>query len=147
MLFCAVSCNSTTYNNDVAISDIAAAIDTKLSNADVLIAVDEAQLDYFNSEYSALVTEYTIKISSSGTLFDEYGIFKVENEADTADIVKMIEEYIEFRVDADMGYLPTELPKIKNGKTKSIGNYVIYAFLSDADTDAAFAEFETVLTK
>ena len=147
IVLCAVACAAVTYKDDVATSDIAAAVDKKISNSDVLVTADELYFDYFNKEYASLVAEYTIKYSASGSLFDEYGIFKVADAADTDKIVTMIEEFKQYRIDADMGYLPLELPKIKDAKIKVVGNYVMYTFLSDADSTAAFSELEAMLTK
>ncbi len=42
-------------------------------------------------------------------------------------------------------YLPEEKPKLENAKVRICGNYGIYAILSEADRDAAFASFEDML--
>ena len=147
MLLSFAACGAVTYRNDVATADIASAVDAKLSGAATLVVADELYLTSFNPEYTALVSEYTIKYTSSGASFDEYGIFKVENAADTEKIVAMINEFKQYRIDADLGYLPTELPKIKDAKTVTYGNYVMYAFLSEEEAAAAFAELENALTK
>ena len=148
VIVCAVSCGGeSTYKTDVKTTDIASTIQSKLSNAGVLVAADELYLSSFNPAYTSLISEWTVLYSSTGTLFDEFGVFKVDNAADTDGIVTMINEYIQYRVDADMGYVPAELPKIKDAKTKVCGNYVIYTFLSDADTTSAFEAFEAALVK
>lgn len=146
MIFCAVSCAGSAYRDDVSTTDIAVDIGRKISNGDTMVPADEFYLSSFNPDYTSLITEYRIEYTTSGTLFDEFGIFKVENTDDTDGIVKMIEEYKTMRVDNDMGYLPAELPKIKNAKTKVCGKYVMYAFLSDADSSIAFDEFEKALS-
>lgn len=148
LVICAVSCSGgVTYKTDVKTDDIASAVQNKLSNASVLVSADELYLSSFNSSYTSLISDWTIMYSSTGMLFDEFGIFKVENTADTDSIVTMINEFIQLRIDGDMGYVPDELPKIKNAKTKVCGKYVMYAFLSEGDASAAFSAFEDSLTK
>lgn len=145
-IFCIASC-AKEYRSDISTAELSEAVAKKLSNPDILVSTDEYFIEYFNEEYASLAKEFSAKQSNSGTSFDEYGIFKVNDQADTAKIKTMIEEYIQFRIDADMGYVPEELPKIKNAEIKIIGNYVAYAFLSDSDKTAAFAEIENKLTK
>ena len=148
VITCAVSCGSEVeYKSDVKTNDIASAIQAKLSNAGVLVVVDELYLSSFNQTYTSLISEWTALYSSSNSLFDEFGVFKVDNASDTEGIVEMIKEYIQIKIDSDLGYVPAELPKLKNAKTKVCGNYVIYAFLSDADTTSAFEAFEAALAK
>ena len=147
LLLSFAACGAPAYKNDVATADIASAVDAKLSGAATLVTADELYLTSFNPEYITLVCEYTVKYTSSGASFDEYGIFKVENAADTEKIVTMLNEFKQYRIDADLGYLPAELPKIKDAKIVTYGNYVMYAFLSAEEADAAFAEFEKALIK
>lgn len=145
MIFCAVSCAGSAYKEDVPTADIAFDVSRKISNGETMVSADEFYLSSFDPAYTSLIDEYCIEYTTSGTLFDEFGIFKVESKEDTDGIVKMIEKYKAMRVDNDMGYLPAELPKIKNAKTKVCGKYVIYAFLSDADSSIAFDTFEKAL--
>ena len=42
-------------------------------------------------------------------------------------------------------YMPEEFPKLQNAETKTIGNYVMYAILSDSDKQAVFSAFEKTL--
>ena len=41
--------------------------------------------------------------------------------------------------------MPEERPKLDSAEIKVVGNYVMYAILSDSDKTAAFEAFEKVL--
>ena len=42
-------------------------------------------------------------------------------------------------------YMPEEKPKLENAEVKTVGNYVMYAILSDDGKKSAFGAFEKSL--
>ena len=92
------------------------------------------------------VSEYVVKINSRGVNIDEYGIFKAEDDSQLQQLQTAVSNYLQFRVDTWMvEYMPEEFPKLQNAETKTIGNYVMYAILSDSDKQAVFSAFEKTL--
>lgn len=88
------------------------------------------------------VSEYSVYVDASGKGVDEYGVFKA-NAGEGEEVQKMIQDYLDIRLDTWMDeYMPEEKPKVKNAEIKNIGDYYIYAILSDSEREAVFSAFE-----
>ena len=90
------------------------------------------------------IGEYVILKNMMGTNIDEFGIFKA-GTMDAASIKAMVEGYIKILQDSWMNYQPEEEPKLKGAEIKTVGDYTMYAILSDADKATAFKAFEAAL--
>ena len=90
------------------------------------------------------IGEYVILKNVMGTNIDEFGIFKA-GTMDAAAIKAMVDGYINILQESWMNYQPEEEPKLKGAEVKTVGDYVMYAILSDADKTTAFKAFETAL--
>jgi hypothetical protein len=90
------------------------------------------------------IGEYLILKNVMGTSIDEFGVFKA-GTMDAAAIKEMIDGYIKILQDSWMNYQPEEEPKLKGAEVKTVGDYVMYAILSDADKETAFKAFESAL--
>ena len=88
--------------------------------------------------------EYLIQKNVMGTSIDEFGIFKA-GSLSTDELKEMIEGYLQLLLDSWMNYQPEEKPKLDGAEVKVVGDYVMYAILSDADRDAAFKAFSDAL--
>ncbi len=90
------------------------------------------------------IGEYAIRKTAVGTSIDEFGIFKA-GTMDAAALKTMIEGYIKILQDSWMNYQPEEEPKLKGAEIRTVGDYVMYTILSDADKETAFKAFESAL--
>ena len=90
------------------------------------------------------IGDYIILKNVMGTNIDEFGIFKA-GTMDAAALKEMIDGYIKILQDSWMNYQPEEEPKLKGAEVKTVGDYVMYVILSDADKATAFKAFETAL--
>ena len=90
------------------------------------------------------IGEYIILKNVMGTNIDEFGIFKA-GTMDAAALKEMIEGYIKILQDSWMNYQPEEEPKLKGAEIKTVGDYTMYAILSDSDKETAFKAFESAL--
>ena len=90
------------------------------------------------------IGEYIIRKNVMGTNIDEFGIFKA-GTMDAAAIKEMIEGYLKIMQDSWMNYQPEEEPKLKGAEIKTVGDYTMYAILSDSDKETAFKAFESAL--
>ena len=79
-----------------------------------------------------------------GTSIDEFGVVKA-GTMDAAAIKEMIEGYLKILQDSWMNYQPEEEPKLKGAEIRTVGDYVMYTILSDADKETAFKAFESAL--
>ena len=90
------------------------------------------------------IGDYVILKNVMGTSIDEFGVFKA-GTMDAAAIKEMIEGYLKILQDSWMNYQPEEEPKLKGAEIRTVGDYVMYTILSDADKETAFKAFESAL--
>ena len=90
------------------------------------------------------IGEYIILKNVMGTNIDEFGIFKA-GTMDAAALKDMIDAYIKILQDSWMNYQPEEEPKLKGAEVRTVGDYVMYVILSDADKETAFKTFSAAL--
>ena len=138
---------SAEVRNDVAVTDVSAAVAASLSEDDALVSVPET---YFSGSMKMDVSDYDgydVKINSKGVNIDEYGVFKAKDSTQVAALEQAVKDYLQFRKDIWMEeYMPEEYPKLENAEVKTAGNYVMYAILSDSSKKAAFDAFQKSLT-
>lgn len=138
---------SSEVRNDVAVTDVSAAVAAVLSEKDALVSVPET---YFSGSMKMDVSDYEgydVKINSQGVNIDEYGVFKAKDSTQVAALEQAVKNYLQFRKDIWMEeYMPEEYPKLENAEVKTVGNYVMYAILSDSSKKFAFDAFEKSLT-
>ena len=128
---------------DIPVKELADKVGAAIGNTDMETIPDNYVKGYLRHDPSEL-GEYVILKNVMGTSIDEFGIFKA-GTMDAAALKTMIQDYIRLMQDAWMNYQPEEKPKLDNAEVKTVGNYVMYAILSDADRAAAFKAFEGAL--
>ncbi len=132
--------------NDAVVTDVSAAVASVL-NDDSLVSVDA---DYIAGSMKMDVSDYDsydVKINSKGVNIDEFGIFKAKDASQLVTVTKAVNDYIQMRKDTWMvEYMPEERPKLDSSEIMILGNYVMYAILSDEDKHTAFDAFEKALT-
>lgn len=145
-LFAGCGAKTAEVKNDVAVTDISASAASVLSD-DALVSVDA---DYIKGSMKMDVSDYDsydVKINSKGVNIDEIGIFKAKDAAQVVAVTKAVNDYIQMRKDTWMvEYMPEERPKLDSSEVMILGNYVMYAILSDDDKHAAFNAFKKALT-
>ena len=122
----AVSCGGASYKTDVDVTALPP-----------LMEIDVSKFD-----------GHIVKLRASGANIDEYGIFKASENATTADIKSTVEQYLARRVEVWMPeYMPEEFPKMEAASIKVIGEYVVYAILSEDVKADVFSAIEVELTE
>lgn len=131
--------------DDVAISDISAAVLAAIGD-NALVSVPDTYLEGAMKMDASIYEAYDVKINSMGANIDEYGIFKAKDSSQVAAVEQAVKDYIQMRKDTWMvEYMPEERPKLDNTEIKVLGNYVMYAILSDEGKTATFKAFEKSL--
>lgn len=132
--------------DDVSVSDVTSAVSAVLGD-DTLVSVPET---YYAGSMKMDVSEfdgYDVKINSKGINIDEFGVFKAKDSSQLPAVEQAVNDYLQFRLEIWMDeYMPEEKPKLENAEVKTIGNYVMYAILSDEGKKSAFDAFEKSLT-
>ncbi len=147
MLFALLaSCGGGKVRDDVAVSEIGSSIDTAIgSNGDLVSAPESYITGTMKLDVSAY-PEYNIKINSRGVNIDEYGVFKASDSKQAAELETALKDYLQFRIDTWMvEYMPEEFPKLENSEVKVVGNYVMFAILSEQNKKSAFSALESSL--
>ena len=128
---------------DVPIADVVDAVSKAVGKTD-LADPGESYVKGYMKKSAEEIGEYAIRKNVMGVNIDEFGVFKA-GKMTTAELKEMIEGYIQVLNDSWMNYQPEEKPKLDGAEVKVVGDYVMYAILSDADRTAAFGAFESAL--
>lgn len=132
---------------DLEVGEISAKFDELIANADKLSATDFSYVENMFDISSDLLTESVVKMQTSGTEIDQYGIFKAVDE-DAAQTVKAdVQAYVDsLRENWEaFNYLPEEMVKIKSAEVYSTGRYVYYTILSADETAAVTDAFNSLI--
>ena len=128
---------------DVPVSELADKVSAALGKSDMADPGANYVKGYMKHSPEE-IGDYIILKNVIGTNIDEFGIFKA-GTMDAAALKTMIEGYIKILQDSWMNYQPEEEPKLKGAEIRTVGDYVMYTILSDADKETAFKAFETAL--
>jgi len=138
--------NAAQIRDDVAVSDVSTAVAAVLSG-DALVSVPDTYYSGAMKMDTSDFEGYDVKINSKGINIDEFGVFKAKEASQVAAVEQAVKDYLQFRIDTWMvEYMPEEHPKLESAEVKIVGNYVMYAILSDDSKKAAFSAFEKSLT-
>ncbi len=144
---CALSCGSKYTNNKSAeevYNETANAIKTqggmKLLDADKLLEVTESNPSYLKDFIFA-------KAESSSNL-NEYGIFRVDAGKEN-DMLDLVQKYVSKQQDMYRAfeYFPEETEKVESARAVVIGNYIVYSFLSESDTQLLYDAIKACIAK
>ena len=145
-LLTACSGKTAEIRDDVAVSDVSAAVASVLGD-DTLVSVPDT---FYSGSMKMDVSEFggcDVKINSKGINIDEFGVFKAKDSSQVTAVEQTVKNYLQMRMDTWMvEYMPEEYPKLENAEVQTVGNYVMYAILSDDDKAAAFDAFKKSLT-
>ena len=112
----------------------------KMLDDDVILKYTDEDLPYLK--------DYSVIKAKASKNINEFGIFRVE-EGHAKELEAIIRKFLEnqqesYRV---MNYFPEEIEKIDCATVKVYGNYVVYSFLNEVDTEAFYAAIEKEITK
>ena len=144
LMLAALLCACGSSAKDVPLADVMDAVCTAVGADDSLVDPGESYVKGYMKKSAEEIGEYAIRKNVMGVNIDEFGVFKA-GKMTTAELKEMIEGYIQILNDSWMNYQPEEKPKLDGAEVKVVGDYVMYAILSDADRTAAFGAFESAL--
>ena len=145
-LFVGCGSKSAKVKDDVAVTDVSSAVASVLGD-DALVSVPDTYISGAMKMQVSDYDSYDVKVNSKGVNIDEFGVFKAKDSSQVATVEKAVNDYLQMRKDTWMvEYMPEERPKLDSAEVKTLGNYVMYAILSDADKTAAFDAFQKALT-
>lgn len=139
--------NTAVFKSDITAVEFSEQFDTILVNGAKLTAVDDDYITGMLELNLDDVTEYVLKIQTSGTEVDQYGIFKTTSEIKAEELAGSVKSYLEMLSDnwQNFNYLPEEMPKINAAEVKSAGLYVVFVIATEDEKTAIFEEFSSML--
>jgi len=148
LVFTLVSCGGD-YIDTVSSLDLAnSAIASVSTEGGTRVLDDDVILEFVEDEIPSYLRDYTVIKANNAKNINEIGIFKVE-DGKANDMKEIVESYVsnlqgQYR---NMQYFPEEVEKIDCATVKVFGNYVVYSFLNEADTEAFYDVIKDTLTK
>ena len=125
----------------IALSSVATDGGTRVLDEDVI-------LEFVTDEVPSYLRDYIVIKANNAKNINEVGVFRVE-DGKANDMKAIVEDYVsnlqgQYR---SMQYFPEEVEKIDCATVKVYGNYVIYSFLNEMDTEAFYNAIENAIKK
>ena len=136
------------YDDTLSAKELYSKIENSITtDGGVRILDDDVILEITDDDLTYLV-DYTVVRANNAKNINEIGIFKVEN-GKAKELKPVIEKYLKEKQESyrAMDYFPEEVEKIDFATVKVFGNYVVFSFLNEADTEAFYKAIESELTK
>lgn len=129
------------------VESIAGSIDGLLSNAALLSPMEDDYLVYMMGLDLTRISEWTVRVQTSGTEVDQYGIFLADGPEYAKTLSDALQKYLDTTREswADFNYLPEEMPKLEAAKVVTDGSYVFYVVASDKEQEACIKAFENAV--
>lgn len=148
LLLTLVSCGGD-YIDTVSSSELATtAIAYVTTEGGTRVLDDDVILEFVEDDVPSYLRDYTVIKANNAKNINEFGIFRVE-DGKASDMKEIVESYVsnlkgQYR---SMQYFPEEVEKIDFATVKAYGNYVVYSFLNESDTEAFYTAIENNLKK
>lgn len=112
----------------------------KTLDDDVILEFTDEELDYLK--------DYCVIKANNAKNINEIGVFRVEDDK-ANELKPLIAKYVENlqKTYRAMNYFPEEVEKIDFATVKVFGNYVVYSFLNENDTEAFYKAIENSIKK
>lgn len=134
------------YTDDYNSIDLYNAVSDSFYTEGGIDILDEDIILEFSDEKPPFIKDYTVIKAKTAKNINEIGIFRVE-KGKMKEAKLLVAKYVlqlqkSYRA---MDYFPEEVEKIDNATVQIYGNYVIYSFLNEKDTEALYNSVEKAL--
>ena len=136
------------YDNTLSAKELYSKIENSITTDGGVRILDDDVILEFTDDTPSYLLDYTVVRAKNAKNINEIGIFKVEN-GKAKELKPIIEKYLKEKQESyrAMDYFPEEVEKIDFATVKVFGNYVIFSFLNEADTNAFYKAIENELSK
>ena len=136
------------YNNNYSAKELYMLVENSFYTEGGTKMMDEDIILEFVDEAPDYIEDYIVVKANNAKNINEIGIFKVEKES-LNEMKSIIDKYVidlqnSYRA---MEYFPQEVEKIDGAKIKVLGNYIIYSFLNEKDSNEFYKAIKNTLTK
>jgi hypothetical protein len=136
------------YSDALSSSELYSKVEgSVVTDGGINVLDDDVILEFTESTPDYLI-DYTVIRAKNAKNINEMGIFKVK-DGKAKDLKAIVDKYLSQKQESyrAMDYFPEEVEKIDFATVKVFGNYVVYSFLNETDTDAFYGAIEKELTK
>ena len=140
--------NNKGYSDIYSATGLYHKVSNSFSSDSGTIVLDDDVIFEFSEDNLSYLIDYMVVKSKNAKNINEIGIFKVES-ANIQEMKALVEVYVanlqkSYRA---MDYFPEEVEKIDCATVKVFGNYVIYSFLNEKDTESFYDAIENTIKK
>ena len=145
----AVTSCGVSYTDTVAPAELASiGLSGVATDGGTRVLDEDVILEFVTDEVPSYLRDYTVIKANNAKNINEIGVFRVE-DGKANDMKAIVEDYVlnlqgQYR---SMQYFPEEVEKIDCATVKVYGNYVIYSFLNEMDTEAFYNAIENAIKK
>lgn len=127
-------CSKKEEQADLALPEVAQALQTQLAFKDNLNQLDDTMLaNFYPSVDLSKLEEYVVYVSGTGSTAEEIALFEVKSAEDAQMIQAAVDERLTDQKIAYQDYVPEEMVKIENAVVKTGGNYVLVVLCDETD--------------
>ncbi len=144
----AFSGSSSSYLDTFSTTEIYDRVDDSFTTVGGTRTLDDDVILEFTDKDLPYLIDYTVVKAKNAKNINEIGIFKVQ-DGKAKDLKNIIQKYVEDKQQLyrSMDYFPEEVEKIDFAKVSVMGNYVVYSFLNEKDTEAFYSAIEELIKK
>lgn len=148
LLLCACGGETVKVRAGVTAEEMGQAVESAIAARADLVVMTQEYIDGVMSLDTADCEEVRVTVSSDGGSINEYGVFRMADEAAAKAFAQKVTDYLNGRVQSwQPEYLPEQFPNLQKAKAETVGNYVLYTILSDSERAAASEAFSQLLTE
>lgn len=138
------SCSS--YIDTVSASELAKIGESSFTTDGGTKVLDDDFILELSDESISYLRDFTVIKANDAKNINEIGIFRVE-DGKASDMKDLVSAYVENlkKQYSSMQYFPEEAEKYETATVKIFGNYVIYSFLNESDTEAFYDAVENAI--
>ena len=136
------------YKNEYSANELYTKVENSFFTEGGVKILEEDIILEFVDKIPEYIEDYVVVKANNAKNINEVGIFKVDGK-NSNEMKSIIEKYVinlqkSYRA---MDYFPEEIEKIDGARIKVFGNYVIYSFLNEKDSDAFYKAIKNTLIK
>ena len=143
MVLCLLLTSCSKVKDDVPVQILATELGNEIDGYNNMAEASTDYINYCMNSDLSLYSEYIVLYPFAGTVYNEFGIFKVKNSDDIDKGIEEVKYYLNFKKENwDTRYLGEEFAKIEKAEVTTFGKYILYTILGDEEKKDVIDEFK-----
>lgn len=146
LVFCLILASCSGVKDDIPVQILAASLGEEIGGFENMAEASTDYIKYCMGSDLSIYSEYIVLYPFAGTVYNEFGIFKVDDKADLDKGIEEVSNYINFKKENwDTRYNGEEFEKIEKAEVTNCGRYILYTILGDGERKEVINEFKDEL--